>query len=89
MFPAKGSLLIFGHRVNRIVLNRCRKPANADILVPGDTISLIGTTSSHVGFDVISLPPVMVISPTATTAWSANARTYRSARSITRSASST
>lgn len=51
MFPAKGSLLIFGHRVNNIVLNRCRKPANADILVPGDTICLIGTTSSRVGFD--------------------------------------
>ncbi|HIY47174.1 MAG TPA: anaerobic glycerol-3-phosphate dehydrogenase subunit A [Candidatus Alistipes faecigallinarum] len=53
MFPAKGSLLIFGHRVNHIVLNRCRKPANADILVPGDTISLIGTTSSHVNFDEV------------------------------------
>lgn len=53
MFPAKGSLLIFGHRVNNVVLNRCRKPANADILVPGDTICLIGTTSSRVGFDEI------------------------------------
>ncbi len=53
MFPAKGSLLIFGHRVNNIVLNRCRKPADADILVPGDTICLIGTTSSHVGFDEV------------------------------------
>ena len=40
MLPAKGALLIFGHRVNRMVLNRCRKPADADILVPGDTISL-------------------------------------------------
>ena len=48
MFPAKGALLIFGHRVNNLVLNRCRKPADADILVPGDTISLIGTTSSRV-----------------------------------------
>ncbi len=48
MFPAKGALLIFGHRVNNIVINRCRKPADADILVPGDTISLIGTTSSHI-----------------------------------------
>ena len=38
MFPAKGALLIFGHRVNNMVINRCRKPANADILVPGDTI---------------------------------------------------
>lgn len=53
MFPAKGSLLIFGHRVNSVVLNRCRKPANADILVPGDTICLIGTTSSRVGFDEV------------------------------------
>lgn len=53
MYPAKGSLLIFGHRVNNVVLNRCRKPANADILVPGDTICLIGTTSSHVGFDEV------------------------------------
>ena len=53
MYPAKGSLLIFGHRVNSIVLNRCRKPSNADILVPGDTICLIGTTSTHIGFDEI------------------------------------
>ena len=27
MFPAKGALLIFAHRVNNVVLNRCRKPA--------------------------------------------------------------
>ncbi len=48
MFPAKGSLLVFGHRVNRMVLNRCRKPSNADILVPGDVVTVIGTTSSRV-----------------------------------------
>lgn len=53
MFPAKGALLIFGHRVNNVVINRCRKPADADILVPGDTISLIGTTSTRVPFDKI------------------------------------
>ena len=53
MFPAKGALLIFGHRVNNLVINRCRKPADADILVPGDTISLIGTTSSRVPFEEI------------------------------------
>ena len=51
MFPAKGSLLIFGHRVNNMVINRCRKPADADILVPGDTISLIGTTSSRIPYE--------------------------------------
>lgn len=53
MFPAKGSLLIFGHRVNNMVINRCRKPADADILVPGDTISLIGTTSTRVPYDEV------------------------------------
>lgn len=53
MLPAKGALLIFGHRVNNIVLNRCRKPADADILVPGDTICLIGTTSSKVPYEEV------------------------------------
>ena len=53
MFPAKGALLIFGHRINNMVINRCRKPANADILVPGDTICLIGTTSDRVPYDTI------------------------------------
>ena len=48
MFPAKGALLIFAHRVNNMVINRCRKPANADILVPGDTVCIIGTTSSRI-----------------------------------------
>ncbi len=51
MFPAKGSLLIFAHRVNGVVLNRCRKPANADILVPGDTVCVIGTTSTRVSYE--------------------------------------
>ena len=48
MFPAKGALLIFGHRVNNMVINRCRKPANADILVPDDNVCVIGTTSDRV-----------------------------------------
>ena len=53
MFPAKGSLLILDHRINQNVINRCRKPSDADILVPGDTISLIGTTSVHIDYDDI------------------------------------
>ncbi len=51
MLPAKGSLLVFEHRVARMVINRCRKPANADILVPGDVVSVIGTTSDKVPFE--------------------------------------
>jgi len=60
MLPAKGSLLIFGHRVNSMVLNRCRKPADADILVPGDTISLIGTTSTNIPYSEIDN---MIVTP--------------------------
>ena len=51
MLPAKGALLVFGHRVNNVVINRCRKPADADILVPGDNITVIGTTSSKIPFE--------------------------------------
>ena len=60
MFPAKGALLIFAHRVNNVVINRCRKPANADILVPGDTVCVIGTTSDKIPFeecDQVSVTP--------------------------------
>ncbi|MDB1124300.1 anaerobic glycerol-3-phosphate dehydrogenase subunit A [Vibrio algarum] len=53
MFPAKGSLLILDYRINNLVINRCRKPSDADILVPGDTISLIGTTSERIDYDQI------------------------------------
>lgn len=54
MFPAKGSLLILDYRINNLVINRCRKPSDADILVPGDTISLIGTTSEQIEYDQIN-----------------------------------
>ncbi|PVX39254.1 glycerol 3-phosphate dehydrogenase (quinone) subunit A [Pasteurella langaaensis DSM 22999] len=53
MFPAKGALLVMGHRINKLVINRCRKPADADILVPGDTICVIGTTSERIPYDQI------------------------------------
>ncbi|WCE30734.1 anaerobic glycerol-3-phosphate dehydrogenase subunit A [Vibrio sp. SCSIO 43137] len=53
MFPAKGSLLILDYRINNLVINRCRKPSDADILVPGDTISLIGTTSEQIDYNQI------------------------------------
>ena len=53
MFPARGALLIFGHRVNHMVINRCRKPANADILVPDDTVCVIGTTSDRIPIETV------------------------------------
>lgn len=53
MFPARGALLIFGPRVNRMVINRCRKPSNGDILVPDGTVSVLGTTSDRIPIEAI------------------------------------
>lgn len=53
MFPAKGSMLIIDYRVNNIVINRCRPPSDGDIIVPGDTVSIIGTTSRKIDYDRI------------------------------------
>ena len=48
MYPDKGSLLVFGHRVNQMVLNRCRPSSDADILVPGESVTILGTTSQRI-----------------------------------------
>lgn len=53
MFPSKGSMLIIDYRINGVVVNRCRMPSDGDIIVPGDTVSLIGTTSRKVDYDRI------------------------------------
>lgn len=58
MFPSKGSLIIFDYRVNRVVVNACRMPADADIFVPGDTVSLIGTTSRKIDYSEIDTAEV-------------------------------
>lgn len=44
---SKGSLLVTHHRIGRRVINRLRKPADGDILVPGGTVSILGTTSER------------------------------------------
>ena len=51
MLPSRGALLVFGHRVADVVINRCRKPSNADIIVPDDMVSVLGTTSDKVPFE--------------------------------------
>ncbi|MEW6266678.1 MAG: anaerobic glycerol-3-phosphate dehydrogenase subunit A [Thermodesulfobacteriota bacterium] len=53
MFPAKGSMVIIDYRINSRVVNRCRPPADGDIIVPGDTVSLIGTTSKKIPYEEI------------------------------------
>lgn len=58
MFPSKGSMLIIDYRINGVVVNRCRPPADGDIIVPGDTVSLIGTTSREIPYDRIDEYPI-------------------------------
>ena len=45
---SKGSLLVTHERINHRVINRLRPSSNADILVPGGTVSILGTTSVRV-----------------------------------------
>jgi glycerol-3-phosphate dehydrogenase len=45
---SKGSMVITDHRMNGRVLNRLRRPSNGDILVPGGTVSILGTTSERI-----------------------------------------
>jgi glycerol-3-phosphate dehydrogenase len=45
MLLSKGTLIITSRRLTRRVINRLRPPADGDILVPGGTVSIFGTTS--------------------------------------------
>ena len=42
---SKGTLLVTHDRITTRVINRLRPPADGDILVPGGTVSILGTTS--------------------------------------------
>jgi glycerol-3-phosphate dehydrogenase len=48
MIYSKGTLLITDHRLTTRVINRLRPPADGDILVPGGTVSILGTTSVRI-----------------------------------------
>lgn len=48
MLYSKGTLLVTGHRMADRVINRLRSPGDGDILVPGGTVSLLGTTSVRI-----------------------------------------
>jgi len=41
----KGSLLVLNHNLVSRVVNRCRKPGDADILVPAGPVCILGTSS--------------------------------------------
>lgn len=44
---AKGTILVTSDRLTHHVVNRLRPPGDGDILVPGGSVSLLGTTSSR------------------------------------------
>jgi glycerol-3-phosphate dehydrogenase len=45
MTLSKGAMAITNQRLNQRVINRCRRPSDGDIIVPSDTVSILGTTS--------------------------------------------
>lgn len=45
---SKGTILVSSDRLAQRVINRLRPPGDGDILVPGGTVSLLGTTSTRV-----------------------------------------
>lgn len=53
MLPSKGSMVIVDYRINNVVVNRCRMPSDGDIIVPGDTVSIVGTTSRTIDYSDI------------------------------------
>jgi glycerol-3-phosphate dehydrogenase len=48
MVYSKGSMLVTQSPMTRRVINRLRHPADGDILVPGGTVSILGTTSVRI-----------------------------------------
>lgn len=45
---SKGTLLITNHRIAQRVINRLRPASDADIVVPGGVVSILGTTSIRI-----------------------------------------
>lgn len=48
VIPGKGVMLALNHRIVNTVINRCKMPADGDILVPIHTVAVIGTTDEKV-----------------------------------------
>ena len=66
---SKGALLVTNQRFNRRVINRCRLPSDGDIIVPNDTVSILGTTSVRSeevdNFDVTAREVSLLVSETS------------------------
>ena len=58
---SQGSLLITHNRITKRVVNRLRPSSNADILVPGGTVSILGTTSVSIDHPDQAFPSVQEV----------------------------
>jgi len=58
MCYSKGSMLVTQSRISSQVINRLRPPTDGDILVPGGTVSILGTTSERVETPDVIYPEV-------------------------------
>ncbi|GIV77114.1 anaerobic glycerol-3-phosphate dehydrogenase subunit A [Litorilinea aerophila] len=48
VIPGKGTMVAMNHRMVNTVLNRCKMPADGDIIVPIHTVAVLGTTDEKV-----------------------------------------
>ena len=48
VIPGKGTMVALNHRLVNTVINRCKMPADGDIIVPAHTVAVIGTTDERV-----------------------------------------
>jgi glycerol-3-phosphate dehydrogenase len=48
MLYSKGSLIVTSYRIANRAINRLRPPSDGDILMPGGTVSILGTTSVRI-----------------------------------------
>ena len=48
VLPGKGTMIALAHRPVHTVINRCKMPADGDILVPAHTVAVMGTTDEYV-----------------------------------------
>nr|MBC8509054.1 anaerobic glycerol-3-phosphate dehydrogenase subunit A [Chloroflexota bacterium] len=46
--PGKGTMVAVSQRIVNTVINRCKMPADGDILVPAHTVAVMGTTDEQV-----------------------------------------
>jgi len=56
--PGKGTMVAMNHRIVNSVVNRCKPPADGDIIVPIQTVAVLGTTDIAVPDpDVFGIEP--------------------------------